>query len=220
MLSSEDRKSRSDRINFMNIMLSQYDYLPKRIKSITFTDSNSASNFNRDSYYSGNSKLYLVIPQNNIKIAIVPSDDFNKRCPYSVITDYYEYPREFTSALFEIISKMYDSLNLDDFLDMKITIENFKEKCDEFESIIRKYDIVRDDIKIKYDAIYKYFIMGFLESNKKLYDYFIDVFEPIKAGIKIIDFSWKDMKDPNYRNQFIGKECWIDTKCLLIKKKP
>lgn len=219
VLTPKERKSRSDRFNLLNIILSQYDYLPKRNKSITFTDLNTVYNFHSNSKSANNSKIYQVIPQNNIKIAIVPGKDLNIDIPYKFIDDFYYSPRDFTSELFGIILKISDFISNDLIVLYNITTDNFKEKCEEIDSIIRGYNIEDDGLFLRQTDIYRSFFEGFYKSDKKLYDYLLDIFDPLKAGFKIIDFKWEDMKDPNYRQQFIGRECWIDTKCLLIKKK-
>ena len=78
-----------------------------------------------------------------------------------------------------------------------------------------KVDQKIEDIK---QMSLKSVVLPYLKSGKSFYQYIMDEFNPIKNGYKVVDFNWEKMNDKNYREQFKGKECWIDSECLMVKK--
>lgn len=227
LLEPKIRTSKSSS-NLQNVVLSQYDYLPCRVKSITFSDKETVGDFAKNT---GTHFIYNVIPQNNIQIAIAPVDDINTKTVNSFINKYYEDSYVSNYKFFNALGNTIEIITDKDFIyDWNKPVfaydssnyKNFKLACDSIENKLRMYDYEPKESDLTHICkqiypIYKFF-KEWLRSDKSFYDYLIEVFEPIKAGYKVVDFNWTKMKDESFRNQFIGKECWIDTPCLLINK--
>lgn len=204
-IKADYRKSQTSS-NLQNLILSQFDYLPDRTHSIVFGDINVVDKYIKDVIGSFDIDRLYVIPCNYIKIAIAPTSDINMKSTFNVINKFleelpYDYPYEYFLILNRIfrISGVYES---------DITKENFEEMCNKVDQNIEK---------IKQRSL-KSVVLPYLNSGKLFYQYIMDEFDPIKNGYKVVDFHWDKMNDKNYRKQFKGKECWIDSECLMVKK--
>lgn len=200
------RHSRTDS-NLQNILLSQYDYLPTRVKSITFSDKDTVDDL--DFYMAS---TYRLIPKNNIKIAIAPEKDINLKLVNLFLKNYnYTSNHKFFIQLTQLLARITDQ-------QFEPNHMNFKNDLDAIERKMRLWDYnPKDEFFAKEYGSINAFMKDWLKSGKNFYDYLIGVFDPIEAGYKVVDFTWEKMKDENFRNQFLGKECWIDTPCVLVK---
>jgi hypothetical protein len=227
LLKTQERESRTKN-NLQNLILSQYDYMPDRTRSISFSTLNVVESFGEEFNVFSNT-IYHLIPENNVKIAICPSTDINKYPSYKIVKEFFKldfaksYEIEYGQFhFFEVLRKSLNRLTKDIFeynlmkIPRKDRVKYFKDYCVSIEMILRDLDLeLYTDIC--HPEFFDLFYKPFIDSNKSFYEYILETFDPIANGFKVVDFNWDKMEDESFREQFENKECYFDGTCLLIK---
>jgi hypothetical protein len=220
LIKTHKRESRT-RNNLQNIILSQNDYMPDRIKSISFSTFDVAKSFGDE--FNLLNHIYQLIPENNVKIVICPNKDLNKYPAYKIVQEFFklDYAKsfdfdigqfEFFTLLRKSLGNFFSSYTFDW---SNINKDNFKKICDSIDTKIRIDGIPKDGGYICNVAFFDLFYKPFIESDKSFYNYILETFDPIKNGFKVVDFNWNKMEDATFRKQFENKECYFDGTCLL-----
>ena len=181
------------------------DY-PKRSKSLICSTSYDTAN----KY----GHLYIVLPKNDAKIGICPKNDIWSSFYRTIDTDLHS----FNYTLNEYILKLIEN-------EFKFKFnQNYGVKLINILKSIRSINKIKDqcyiNIKNKQIELEKYIMKSmftdFIDNNKynNLYDYVETLFDPVKNHFKLINIKYLDNVVDNYSS----RECWTDSKSLLIYK--